>query len=127
MFVKGGRTSGQYNTFYEFELAKTDYLKSDSIQFRKANKALIEKMNSDSNFKKQLFSAHPEMKQWLDNPKLLSNSPTGFTWHHYENEGILRLVDRSDHTHNFSIYHPTGKEGRDIWGGGKAGRQGKIV
>ena len=36
------------------------------------------------------------------------------------------LVDRSDHSHNFGIYHPTGKGGRDIWGGGKAGRQGKI-
>lgn len=100
-------------------------MKSDSVQFRKANKAFIEKMNSDSNFKKQILSAHPEMKQWLDNPNL-SNSPTGYTWHHYEQEGILRLVDRSDHSHNFGIYHPTGKGGRDIWGGGKAGRQGKI-
>ena len=41
-------------------------------------------------------------------------------------EGILRLVDKLDHSHNFGIYHPTGKGGRDIWGGGKARRQGKI-
>ena len=122
---KTGRNAGEYHTFYEYELDIKDYMKSDSVQFRKANKALIEKMNSDSNFKKQILSAHPEMKQWLDNPNL-SNSPTGYTWHHYEQEGILRLVDRSDHSHNFGIYHPTGKGGRDIWGGGKAGRQGKI-
>lgn len=122
---KTGRNAGEYHTFYEYELDIKDYMKSDSVQFRKANKALIEKMNSDSNFKKQILSAHPEMKQWLDNPNL-SNSPTGYTWHHYEQEGILRLADRSDHSHNFGIYHPTGKGGRDIWGGGKAGRQGKI-
>ena len=41
-------------------------------------------------------------------------------------EGILRLVDKLDHSHNFGIYHPTGKGGRNIWGGGKARRQGKI-
>jgi len=34
--------------------------------------------------------------------------------------------NRGDHNHNFGIYHPTGKGVRDIFGGGKAGRKGKI-
>lgn len=71
------------------------------------------------------MSSHPEFQKRIENPKLLSNSPTGFTWHHYEEEGILRLVDRIDHRHNFSIYHPIGRGGRDIWGGGKLGRIGR--
>ncbi len=56
----------------------------------------------------------------------LSNSPTGFTWHHAEDSGVLELVNRGDHSTNFSIYHPTGKGGRDIWGGGNLGRKGKL-
>ena len=53
------------------------------------------------------------------------NNPVGYV-DPSGHEGILLLVDRSDHSHNFGIYHPTGKGGRDIWGGGKARRQGKI-
>lgn len=73
-----------------------------------------------------MFKRNPELKTWLGSNPNLSNSPTGFTWHHSEETGILKLVNRGDHSTNFSIYHPTRKGGRDIWGGGKLGRNGKL-
>ncbi|WP_288764151.1 HNH endonuclease [uncultured Weeksella sp.] len=42
-------------------------------------------------------------------------SPPGLTWHHHEDLGRLSLVDRTDHSSNHALYHPTGKGGRDIW------------
>lgn len=120
------RKAGQYNTFYEHTLDKSEYLKSDGVQFRKANKALLQSMEDNPSLKKKLLSAHPEeFGEWLNNPNT-SVSPGGFTWHHFEDEGVLKLVDRLDHRNNFSIYHPTGRGGREIWGGGKLGRMGKL-
>lgn len=120
------RSAEQYHTFHQFELKSDFYYASDSVQFRQANKSLIERLNSDASFRKDMFRRNPELKTWLDNNPNLSNSPTGFTWHHSEETGILKLVDRTDHSTNFGIYHPTGNGGRDIWGGGKLGRTGKL-
>jgi hypothetical protein len=39
---------------------------------------------------------------------------------------MLKLVDRGDHAGNHGIYHPTGQGGREQWGGGEAGRRGKL-
>ena len=87
---------------------------------------MLSEIENNPNLKKKLLSAHPEeFSNWLDNPNM-SGSPGGFTWHHFEEEGILKLVDRTDHRSNFSIYHPTGRGGRDIWGGGRLGRLGKL-
>ncbi|WP_180064260.1 HNH endonuclease [Acinetobacter sp. YH16042] len=56
----------------------------------------------------------------------MSNSPPGLTWHHNDQSGLLNLVDRGDHANNHGIYHPDGTGGRDKWGEGKPGRQGKL-
>ncbi|WP_257572516.1 HNH endonuclease [Janthinobacterium sp. UMAB-56] len=48
------------------------------------------------------------------------------TWHHNDDVGRLNLVDRSDHADNHEIYHPDGSGGRDKWGGGRPGREGKL-
>ncbi|BBL31601.1 HNH endonuclease [Pantoea ananatis] len=56
----------------------------------------------------------------------MPNSPPGLTWHHHEEVNSLTLVDINDHAINHGLYHPTGKGGRDIWGGGKDGRKGKL-
>ncbi|MDR5588976.1 RHS repeat-associated core domain-containing protein [Clostridium sp. 5N-1] len=120
------RKGDKYHTFHEFELKSDFHYASDSVQFRQANKSLIERLNNDVKFRKDMFKRNPELKSWLDSNSNLSNSPTGFTWHHSEKNGILELVNRGDHSTNFNIYHPTGKGGRDIWGGGKLGRKGKL-
>lgn len=73
-----------------------------------------------------MFKRNPDLKTWVDGQLNLSNSPIGFPWHHAEDSGLLKLVDRGDHSTNFSIYRPTGKGGRDICGGGILGRKGKL-
>jgi hypothetical protein len=102
-------------------------LKSDKVQFNRANKDLIKKLNDDPAFRKNMYRRNPELKTWVDDPKRnMGSSPTGYTWHHNEKPGLLQLVHRADHAGEHSVYHPTGKGGRDIWGGGREGREGKI-
>nr|WP_286842965.1 HNH endonuclease [Pseudomonas sp. PGPPP1] len=41
------------------------------------------------------------------------------TWHHHGRVGgLLPLVDTADHKNRHNDYHPKGKGGRNIWGGG---------
>ncbi|SOS35565.1 MULTISPECIES: hypothetical protein [Pseudomonas syringae group] len=40
---------------------------------------------------------------------------------------ILKLVDRADHSSRHGVYHPKGKGGRDIWGGGKKGAKESLT
>ena len=72
-----------------------------------------------------MLRRHPDLAVWLKSPNM-SNSPPGLTWHHNDQSGLLNLVDRGDHANNHGIYHPDGTGGRDKWGGGKPGRQGKL-
>ena len=101
-------------------------LASEGVQFRMANKALIERMNTDGAFRKDILSRNPALLDWSKNPKDLGSSPPGMTWHHNDDVGRLNLVDRSDHGDNHGIYHPDGTGGRDKWGGGALGRKGKL-
>ncbi|WP_193389369.1 RHS repeat-associated core domain-containing protein, partial [Neisseria elongata] len=118
--------NGKYNSFFTFHLSPNCYFSSDSVQFRRANKALIAEMKRNPKFKNKLVSAHPQILDWLDNPKALGRSPSGFTWHHHEKTGVLKLVDFADHQANHKLYHPTGQGGREIWGGGEEGRKGNL-
>jgi hypothetical protein len=95
------------------------------VQFRQANKDLLAKMDMDSAFRKDMLSRYPELDDWMKNGDM-SASPAGLTWHHHEQPGKLKLVDRLDHANNHGLYHPTGRGGRDMWGGGKPGRTGKL-
>lgn len=56
----------------------------------------------------------------MKNPNKASSPPV-LTWHHHEDVGRLVLVDRVDHADNHALYHPTGKGGREMWGGGEPG------
>lgn len=86
---------------------------------------LISRMETDSAFRRDMFGCYPQLSDWIKDGDM-SRSPSGLTWHHHEDLNTLVLVDRVDHRANHSLYHPTGKGGRDIWGGGKPGRQGKL-
>ncbi len=120
------RKALQYHSFHSVKLDSSKCFLSDSIQFRIANKELIEQMNSNPAFRKQMLKKNPELLDWMDDTAKHSSSPPGLTWHHDEQAGILKLVDRPDHATNHGIYHPTGRGGRDIWGGGRLGRKGKL-
>ncbi|WP_420895376.1 HNH endonuclease [Taylorella equigenitalis] len=74
-------------------------------------------MQMDTAFKKDMIKRYPEIANWK--PK--SVSPPGLTWHHHEDVYRLTLVDRTDHLKNHALYHPQGKDGRELWCGGKEG------
>ncbi len=114
--------NGKYHIFFDFILDDKNIFSSDSVQFNRANKKLFEELNSDLSFRRDMLKRYPELSSW----KVDSKSPPGLTWHHHEDLGRLSLVDRTDHSSNHALYHPTGKGGRDIWGGGEDGRRGKL-
>ena len=123
--VADGREAGKYHVFESVTLDPKLQYKSDPVQFRYANKQLLNHLDTDAAFRKDMFTRHPELADWVKNGDL-SASPKGFTWHHSEATGILELVDRGDHNKFHGIYHPSGQGGRAIWGGGKAGRRGWL-
>ncbi|MCU6276061.1 HNH endonuclease, partial [Morganella morganii] len=117
--------NGEYHIFFEHSVNPSNRYSSDAVQFRKANDALLTRLDTDAVFRKDILNRHPELLDWIKNGSK-SSSPSGFTWHHHEDLNRLVLVDRLDHKSNHALYHPTGKGGRDIWGGGKPGRHGKL-
>ncbi|PIT55012.1 hypothetical protein BHC49_07240 [Snodgrassella alvi] len=117
--------NGKYNIFFDHSVDPTNRYSSDAVQFNRANKEFIKKMNEDAVFRKDMLKRYPELSNWMKNGKK-NISPPGLTWHHHEDTNRLVLVDRKDHNKNHALYHPSGKGGRDIWGGGTQGRKGKL-
>ncbi|WP_085653851.1 HNH endonuclease [Lonsdalea britannica] len=117
--------NGKYHIFHDHQVDTTNRYSSDSVQFRKANKELVSQLETDPAFRRDMLGRYPELAEWSKSGDM-SNSPSGLTWHHHEDVNRLVLVDRGDHSANHSIYHPTGNGGRDMWGGGKHGRTGKL-
>ena len=86
-----------------------------------ANESLHSRLQSDPEFKKEMLTKYPQAVkdvQPSSTGRFSGKSPTGLTWHHGEEPGLLRLVDRSDHKAFHKIYHPDGSGGRYKWGGG---------
>ena len=119
------RSGCQYHSFQNFDLPADKLYGSDSVQFRLANKDFINRLNSNPAYRRDMLGRHPALGSWLQNPNL-SNSPPGLTWHHNDEVGRLNLVDRMDHGDNHGLYHPDGTGGREKWGGGDPGRNGKL-
>ncbi len=119
------RIGCKFHSFTDVILPKDKLFASDGVQFRIANKEFIKKMETNPKYRKDMLRRHPDLAVWLKSPNM-SNSPPGLTWHHNDQSGLLNLVDRGDHANNHGIYHPDGTGGRDKWGGGKPGRQGKL-
>ena len=125
--------NGKYHSFHEFNLDSNHRYSSDAVQFNQANKNLIERMNSDQAFRRDMLGRYPELAEWMKNGDM-SSSPnwgkgknkSGLTWHHHEDTNRLVLVDYKDHQRNHGIYHPQKKGGRSLWGGGEAGRRGQL-
>ena len=121
----GLRCKGVFHSFHDYKLPDEKLFASDKVQFRLANKNLLEQLAKQPAMRKDLLRRHPEMGEWLKKPDM-SGSPTGYTWHHDDQTGLLKLVDFGDHEGNHGIYHPDGKGGRAKWGGGEPGRRGKL-
>jgi RHS repeat-associated protein len=117
--------NGQYNIFHDHTLDPQYRYSSDSVQFNRANTDLLSRMEANPEFRKDMLNRYPKLDEWAKSGNK-SISPPDLTWHHHEDVNRLSLVDRVDHRSNHALYHPTGKGGRDIWGGGAPGRKGKL-
>ncbi|WP_416466779.1 RHS repeat-associated core domain-containing protein, partial [Pseudomonas sp. LFS044] len=117
--------NGKYNIFHDHALDPKYRYSSDAVQFNRANADLLNRMEIEPEFRKDMLNRYPKLEGWA-NAGSKSASPPGLTWHHHEDVNRLSLVDRMDHKANHGLYHPTGKGGRDIWGGGAQGRKGKL-
>jgi len=117
--------NGEYHIFHDYSLDPQYRYSSDAVQFNRANVDFVQKMETNPEFRQDMLNRYPKLNDWLKDGDM-SRIPSGLTWHHHEDINRLTLVDRADHRSNHALYHPTGKGGRDIWGGGKPGRQGKL-
>jgi len=117
--------NGMYNIFHDHSLDPQYRYSSDAVQFNRANADLLGRVETNPEFRRDMFNRYPRLEQWASTGSK-SASPPGLTWHHHEDVNRLSLVDRVDHKFNHALYHPTGKGGRDIWGGGAPGRKGKL-
>jgi RHS repeat-associated protein len=118
---------GLYEVFLPFDLKPSNYFSSDAVQFRLANQKFFKEMINNPIFRKNMFAQYPQLRDWCKSPNM-SRSPSGLTWHHsLDKTGRLELVDFADHNSNSSKYHGKGGiGGREVWGGGDAGRRGKL-
>ena len=117
--------NGEYHIFHDYSLDSQYRYSSDVVLFNRANMDFVKKMGTNPKFRQDMLNRYPKLNDWLKDGDM-SRSPSGLTWHHHEDINSLTLVDRADHRSTHSLYHPTSKGGRDIWGGGKLGRQGKL-
>nr|WP_239208800.1 HNH endonuclease [Brevibacillus laterosporus] len=102
-----------YNSKYEISLPESKYLEPDNVQFNYLSKKLYEEIGKNPDIAKKFTKQEIEL---LKEGKV----PESLTWHHHQDPGKMQFVDYFEHD---SARH-TG--GRAIWGGGRAGRTGKI-
>ena len=92
----------KFKAYYTVKLKKKYWKESRERHFNIANKMLCE---DDRAVKKLKFSRNQikELRQY--------KTPSGYTWHHHQDAGILQLVDSE-------IHEKTGHHGGySIWGG----------
>lgn len=91
--------NGKYNIFFDHTVDAKHQYSSDGVQFNRANKDFINRMNTDPAFRRDMLGRYPELETWMKNPNM-SGSPAGLAWHHHEETRRLVLVDRVDHAKN---------------------------
>jgi hypothetical protein len=112
--------SGQaYSVAYEVKLSPTSYPGVSRQQhFREANESLLQALDDDVTFAQGLQNLGINLQR---TPTGLAprNSPSGWTWHHADEAGIMQLVPLSQHKPG-SIFqaalHPNNAGGYSKWG-----------
>jgi RHS repeat-associated protein len=123
---------GVYDVYGETRLPRDMWLDSDPRQFQEANRQLYHQMRNDPALMARIEQSYPGTFEHVT-PRRVGEGgypesafsrkpPPGLTWHHHEMPGLMRLVDRLDHNARHGDYHPTGRGGRAIWGGGSDNR-----
>jgi hypothetical protein len=89
------------------------YLEPDGVQFEHLSKKLYEEIANNH----ELAGKFTEKEIAMLKEGLV---PETLTWHHHQDTGRMQIVDYYEH----QVSGHTG--GRAIWGGGRAGREGKL-
>lgn len=108
-----------YSVAYETKLSPTSYPGvSRGAHFQEANENFLQAMEGDAAYAQDMQSLGINLQR---TPTGLAprTSPSGWTWHHAEEPGVMQLVPRTQHQPG-SIFqdalHPNGKGGYSIWG-----------
>ena len=93
----------------EVQLPKEMYQETDAKQFKTCNEELKAQIKNNPELKPRFT---PEQIEQIENGR----TPSGYTWHHHQQDGKMQLVptdihDKSAHT-----------GGKALWGGGQANR-----
>ena len=108
-----------YSTAYEMKLSKESYPGvSRARHFQEANESLLKAMESDKGLAKSMNELGVNLER---TPTGLAprRPPENWTWHHEVDEGVMRLVPRSQHTPGsqyWQVLHPNGHGGYAVWG-----------
>lgn len=110
----GEKISGVFPAFdveHQVTINESLYLQSDYVQFTYANVELYESIQANPSLAVDLGLSQEDIEGLAN-----GDTPEGFTWHHYEEPGVLQLVDQEQHAN-------TGHTGgRELWGGGSENR-----
>lgn len=122
---EGTRPLGKYYSFHERILKSNEFELSDPENFRRANESVYNRLKTDPEFRRIMQVKYPGVVEHVQPTKrgFRGTSPPSMTWHHATKDGTLHLVDFGDHQTYHKIYHPDGKGGRNIWGGGTGCRK----
>ncbi|MFE4024710.1 T7SS effector LXG polymorphic toxin [Priestia sp. YIM B13551] len=102
-----------FNSVYEVNLVEELHLASDARQFRSLTKGLALEIEKNKLLAGKFNDAELRLIS-------AGEVPASLTWHHHQDIGRMQLVDYYEH----EVAKHTG--GRAIWGGGRAGREGKL-
>jgi hypothetical protein len=108
-----------YSVAFETTLKPTSYpgvLRP--AHFQEANEALLTAMENDPQLAEMMENLGVDLER---TPTGLAprTSPTGWTWHHAQQPGVMQLVPRSQHAPGSifqDVFHPGGQGGYSIWG-----------
>ncbi len=98
-----------FDPLVEVQLPKEQHLETDREQFKSCNESLKEQIANNPDLKATFTK---EQLEQIENGR----TPSGYTWHHHQQDGKMQLVDTADHDKSA---HTGGKA---LWGGGKDNR-----
>lgn len=86
--------------------------KDEAGHFRAANEAVQDALKKDPSLAGRM-NLNKDQVQFYDKGARFNTSPADLTWHHHQNMGLMKLVDRDPH----AAFKHTG--GMATWGGGR--------
>ena len=111
-------TGKYYSVWFETNLGPATYRARRSAHYQEANENLLQKMEGDADHVRMMQDGGVDLRR---TPTGLAprSPPTGFSWHHADEPGVMQLVPRQQHERGSifqGILHPTGRGGYSKWG-----------